>query len=470
MKKNEIDYQYLYRQGIIGAWYLRLSQIPLYRMIKSKKRRIVCSCRRRFGKTTAIVISIIERCLVSEKLKVYYGSPQLNQTRAILSQVMDHIYMYAPNLKPKYNTQDGCYVFENGSKIFLFGAKDTSELDKCRGQEANILVLDEYAHFKYRPEYILKEVLLPMLLTTRGKLVISSTPSKDLTHPYFNLIREAQIKGEFFTHTIEDSVKCGDISIEQQNQIIEDCGGVDSESYQREWLCRVVPPISSLIIPEASQKQDWLIPEDESKRIRAMVNYKYYHHYLAMDIGSVDYTCILYMTYIFEKDLVIIEDETVLKNEEVTTKNIAIKIKEKMNTLWGDKSYHSAVADNNNPILLRDLANTERIYFSPIKKDSLVAMVNYARLMFQNSRIKVSNDCQYLKDCLLFGLWDDNRKAFLRSDSLGHLDALAALIYGVRVIDQRTNPVPKVEKENIFYPIENKTSNTTEFFKSVLKL
>ena len=26
------------------------------------------------------------------------------------------------------------------------------------------------------------------------------------------------------------------------------------------------------------------------------------------------------------------------------------------------------------------------------------------------------------------------------------------------------------EKENIFYPIENKTSNTTEFFKSVLKL
>lgn len=470
MKKNEIDYQYLYRQGIIGAWYLRLSQIPLYRMIKSKKRRVVCSCRRRFGKTTAIVISIIERCLVTEKLKVYYGSPQLNQTRAILSQVIDHIYMYAPNLKPKYNTQEGCYVFDNGSKIFLFGAKDTSELDKCRGQEANILVLDEYAHFRYRPEYILKEVLMPMLLTTHGKLVISSTPSKDLTHPYFTLIREAQIKGEFFIHTIEDSVKCGDITLDQQKQIIEDCGGVDSESYQREWLCRVVPPISSLIIPEASQKQDWLIPEDESKRIRAMVNYKYYHHYLAMDIGSVDYTCILYMTYIFEKDLVIIEGETVLKNEEVTTKNIAIKIKEKMNTLWGDKSYHSAVADNNNPILLRDLANTERIYFSPIKKDSLVAMVNYARLMFQNSRIKVSSDCQYLKDCLLFGLWDDNRKAFLRSDSLGHLDALAALIYGVRVIDQRTNPIPKVEKENIFYPMSEKSSNTTEFFKSVLKL
>ena len=177
------------------------------------------------------------------------------------------------------------------------------------------------------------------------------------------------------------------------------------------------------------------------------------------------------MTYIFEKDLVIIEGETVLKNEEVTTKNIAIKIKEKMNMLWGDKSYHTAVADNNNPILLRDLANTERIYFSPIKKDSLVAMVNYARLMFQNSRIKVSTDCQYLKDCLLFGLWEDNRKAFLRSDSLGHLDALAALIYGVRIIDQRTNPIPRVEKENIFYPIsENKSSNTTEFFKSVLKL
>lgn len=468
MSKN-IDYNYLYSNGIIGAWYLRASQIPLYKLIL-KKKRIVCSCRRRFGKTTAIVIALLEKCLEKKELKVYYGSPQLNQTRAILSQVMDHIYVYAPHLKPKYNTQDGCYVFPNGSKIFLFGAKDTSELDKCRGQEADILVLDEYAHFKYRPEYILKEVLMPMLLTTHGQLIISSTPSKDLTHPYFVAIREAKIKKEFFTHTIEDSVKCGDITEAEQKQIIEDCGGIDSESYQREWLCRVVPPISSLIIPEASQKTNWLASLEEIESIHKDLNYRYYHRYMSMDIGSRDYTCILYYTYIFDKDIIFIESETVLKNEEVTTRNIAAKIKEKQKQLWGECRIHRAVADNNNPILLRDLANTENVYFTPIHKDSLVAMVNSARLKFQSERIKIDPDCTYLVDCLKYGLWNEKRTEFLRSDSLGHLDALASLIYGVRIVDQSTNPIPVRHDANTWYPQEQSTPNTTQLFKSILKI
>ena len=401
---------------------------------------------------------------------MYYGSPQLNQTRAILSQVIDHVYVYAPHLKPKYSTQDGCYIFPNNSKIFLFGAQDTSELDKCRGQEADILVLDEYAHFRYRPEYILKEVLLPMLLTTHGKLIISSTPSKDLTHPYFTAIREAQIKKEFFTHTIEDSVKCGDITLEQQKQIIEDCGGIESESYQREWLCRVVPPISSLIIPEASQSNSWLISEYEySKDYKSLINYDYYHKYMAMDIGVKDYTCILFFTYIFDKDLVLIEDEIVLKNEEVTTRSIAEKIKEKIHILWKDSTVYNAVADNNNLILLRDLANTENLYFTPIKKDSLVAMVNLARLIFQNNRIKVNARCQYLKDCLLYGLWNDKRDGFLRSDSLGHLDALASLIYGLRIVDKVKNPIPVRYNQNVFYPVNNNTNSQRDMFKNVHK-
>lgn len=463
-----VDYNFLYRNGFIGCWYLRQSQIPLYQLIL-KKRKVVCSCRRRFGKTTAIVIALIEKCLAQTGLRVYYGSPQLNQSRAILSQVLDHVYSYAPLLKPKYNTQDGCYIFDNGSRIILFGAKDTSELDKCRGQEADILVLDEYAHFKYRPEYILKEVLMPMLFTTHGKLIISSTPSKDLTHPYFNEIREAQRNNEFFTHTIEDSVKCGDITEEEKEQIIRDCGGIDSESYQREWLCRVVPPISSLIIPEASDGSCF-IEDSEYQEYKKLLNYKYYHKYMSMDIGVKDYTCILFFTYIFDKDIVLIEDEVVLKNEEVTTRNIASKIKEKIDVLWkGSKVYH-AVSDNNNLILLRDLMNMEGINFSPIRKDSLLAMVNLARLIFVNKRIKITPSCQYLRDCLLYGLWNEKRDGFLRSDSLGHLDALASLIYGVRVIDKISNPIPFVEDKDTFYPQKKTLNNNVNTFKKALKI
>ena len=49
-----------------------------------------------------------------------------------------------------------------------------------------------------------------------------------------------------------------------------------------------------------------------------------------------------------------------------------------------------------------------------------------------------------LIQCLEFGVYaDEKRKEFGRSKELGHYDALAALIYLVRNIDQSSNPIPK---------------------------
>ena len=97
-------------------------------------------------------------------------------------------------------------------------------------------------------------------------------------------------------------------------------------------------------------------------------------------------------------------------------------------------------------------------------------MVNSARLKFQSERIKIDPDCTYLVDCLKYGLWNEKRTEFLRSDSLGHLDALASLIYGVRIVDQSTNPIPVRHDPNKWYPQEQSTPNTTQLFKSILKI
>ena len=188
-----------------------------------------------------------------------------------------------------------------------------------------------------------------------------------------------------------------------------------------------------------------------------------------MDIGTIDYTCILFFTYLFEEDIILFEDEVVLKNEEVTTSNIALKIKEKIDALWNGKQPYSCIADNNNPILLRDLANTEKIFFNPVRKDSLVAMINFARLQFKNKLIKVNRDrCSYLSDCLIFGLWNERRTEFIRTDSLGHCDGTASLMYGIRNIDTTINPIPFIPKANVFYP-DNKQITHHGSVKNILE-
>ena len=80
--------------------------------------------------------------------------------------------------------------------------------------------------------------------------------------------------------------------------------------------------------------------------------------------------------------------------------------------------------------------------FAPTGKDQLEAMVNEVRLLVKQGRLKVDPRCDQLIGCLKYAVWTDNRKQFDRSTAYGHYDALAALIYLVRNIDQFTNPVP----------------------------
>jgi hypothetical protein len=47
-----------------------------------------------------------------------------------------------------------------------------------------------------------------------------------------------------------------------------------------------------------------------------------------------------------------------------------------------------------------------------------------------------------LIDSLKYGLWNEKRSEFARSKTLGHFDAIAALMYLIRNIDEATNPIP----------------------------
>ena len=69
-------------------------------------------------------------------------------------------------------------------------------------------------------------------------------------------------------------------------------------------------------------------------------------------------------------------------------------------------------------------------------------MVNNLRVWFANGRIEIDDSCTLLIDSLKYGLWNEKRTEFASSKVLGHYDAVAALMYLVRNIDESTNPIP----------------------------
>ena len=189
-----------------------------------------------------------------------------------------------------------------------------------------------------------------------------------------------------------------------------------------------------------------------------------------MDIGGVDNTAILFGYYEFPKARLVVQREWVKNTPDVTSSMIAETVKAVEKDLWGEKQPFIRIADNNNKILLHDLAYTNELIFQSISKDSLHAMVNKVREWVKNGRLIIHPECEQLIGCLNTGIWDLSRKKFDRSSLYGHFDALAALVYMIRIVDEYSNPIPAhfgkseethwIPPKDKFDPGTNKTRQT----------
>jgi hypothetical protein len=87
------------------------------------------------------------------------------------------------------------------------------------------------------------------------------------------------------------------------------------------------------------------------------------------------------------------------------------------------------------------------------------------RIWVNAGRVIVSPKCQQLIGSLTYGVWNENRNNFDRAPLYGHFDALAALMYLIRNVDVRTNPIPfdyNKPPENWFIIEENRPKQSKE--------
>jgi len=204
--------------------------------------------------------------------------------------------------------------------------------------------------------------------------------------------------------------------------------------------------------------------------------YKYYHKYVAMDLGFKDLTALLFGYYDFKKASLIIEDEETISGPKMTSDVLSQLVFDKEEDLWQYQKPYRRISDNNELILINDMSVTHSCHFIPTNKDELAAMINEVRLFVKSGRIIIHPRCEMLKGCLEFGIWKDSKdkyhKMFGRSKKYGHYDHLAALVYLVRNLDLYTNPVPldygiSIETHHINPDIYEQHSNAADEFKKL---
>lgn len=435
--------------AVLGSWktgLLRYKLEPIQREVYDALHRatpeepFVIICHRGFGKTFTGCTYLLEKSRREQDGNQLIISSTLKKLRTIVKPAFDTLLADCPDVyRPKYDTQDSCYFFPaTNMRTFLLAAQG-GHIENARGiHNVTDVLIDEAGFFgdeedSYPLDHVIQNILLPMFIRTKSKprIVIMTTPPELPNHPVKAYYQRAKASSCLEVRDIYHSDIPQEKIDEQRRRMMSMPGG--EIAWQREMECKWVVDATRLVIPEWKPEYAEDILHDKY--------FQFYHKYNALDTGVRDFTVNLYAYYDFLRATLVVEDETVLQNEEVRTDILTACIKQKEKELGYGKVYRR-VGDNNNLIILQDLSGIHGLSFMPTTKDELWAMVSEVRLWVNTGRLRVSPRCVHLIGCLENAVWDKTKKEFSRSAAYGHFDGLAALCYLIRNLDAQTNPIP----------------------------
>lgn len=427
----------LWHEGVL-TWVLKKVQVELYNSYKDCQEKIVVwNCSRRLGKSYTLCVIALETCLKTPNALVKYCCAKQKDAKNIIRPLIREIIQSCPGeLKPEYKTQENAWVFPNGSRIELIGL-DGGRAESNRGGASNLCIIDEAGLVNDLP-YIITSILLPTTSTTKGKIILASTPPKSPIHPFITrYLNKARIEGNLITKTIYDNPN---IDKDEFDKLVEESGGVDSIDFRREYMCEIIKDDNYAIIPEFDSKL-------KAKIVKQWDRAPFYDSYVAMDIGMKDLTVVLFAWLDFVNNKLIIEDEYVINGQKFNTTILAEGIKKKEVVNFTDKLTGEEIPpylriSDNNLIVIKDLYDLHGLRFLPTRKDDADAALNKVRILLQNEEIIINPRCVTLITHLEAGIWNKAKTSFERSADNGHFDAVDSLKYLVRNVQFTKNPYP----------------------------
>lgn len=425
----------MWRRGEFAPLLLKGPQLEMVAAFDNyKDNQFFFLCSRRLGKTVTLFTIAVRECLRTPASKVLYLSMTTDQIREIVAQAEEVVFENCPDdLKPKWKSKEGKFVFPNGSEIRVKGL-DKAKGSSIRGVGAKLVIFDE-ACFMDDLAGIVKSVVMPMVNASKGRVLYGSTPPDSPGHDSIAIISECEAAGGLIVKDIY-SMR-GILYDDQQIKNFErDAGGADTTVFKREYLAQVVVETDMAIVPAATK-------ENLEKIVKEIEMPKGYWPdcYVGLDIGTRDLTVALFGYWDFENARLVIQDEMVLADKSVTTENIALGIQATEKKLWGARPPYKRFSDNE-PLLLRDLKRLHDLDLRVTAKDNKEAQVNQLNIMVNNGSIVINPSCKTLISHLKYGVWNKTRSEFARSKTLGHSDAIDALIYLLRNVKRNRNPVP----------------------------
>lgn len=422
-------------------------------IVKSKKVCVLSS--RQIGKSYWVVVFAVQWLLKNPGKICRIIAPTREACSDIVEDNLNKIIADAPLGLITKNASKNRWTLSNGASLRL-GALERQYVDKNRGGNAGLIIYEECGFVKSDDfTYGVNSVISPQLMRSNGVEVFITSPSEQPDHPvHTDIAPRCEIDGTLFNYMvfhspsisipkiIEAAERAGstlkdsfvehvlseikiDPSFNQElvHELAKEYDVYLSDDFRRELLAEIIRPKTLMVIPE------W----NENKTVLEFISPRLANYIITIDWGGVrDRTVGLLMGYEPTTDEDIVIDECVFE-PNIKTDLIVRKLKEmeKFHALeilqrWADVPGQLRV----------DLKREHNYDALPPQKTNWLASVNNMASRFARNKIKIHKRCKFLIASIKSGMFNKTRTDFERTKALGHLDAIAALMYGIRSQDR----------------------------------
>jgi Phage terminase large subunit len=284
----------------------------------------VAVCSRRAGKTVSCVAHLIHTAISTPDVVCLYITLSADQAKRNVWREVKKINEKF-KLEGKLNEIDLSIMFQNGSIVYLSGAKDASQIEKFRGLAIKLCYIDECQSFREYIKDLIDDIIAPALLDYAGTLCLIGTPGPVPAGYFYDC---AVVNANWSKHawTFWDNpfipVTAGMSHKQVFDRELKRKGGtLEDPSTQREFFGKWILDADSLLIKYNKDKNHF----------QTVLPNITYHYIMGIDIGFKDADAICILAY-SDNDPV-----TYLVEELITTKQGITELVEQIQYL--DKKY-----------------------------------------------------------------------------------------------------------------------------------
>lgn len=377
-------------------------------------------CSRRAGKTTECAADLIDTSLKFAGVVCIYITLSRKNAKKLIWKELKEIAR-TKRLSIHFDNTELSATFNNGSVLYVSGAKDASEIEKFRGLPIKLCYIDECQSFRAYLQVLIDDIIAPALMDHAGSLCLIGTPGP-VPAGYFYECTQSEAWSHhgwtFFDNPFIEA-KSGmkhqallDRELKRRGVLISD------PSIQREWFGRWVMDSDSLLLkynPKLNHYED--LPPAA------------YSYILGIDIGFVDADALALVAWHENSKT------TYLVEEIITNKQDLTGLVAQINDLQKRYSISKMIIDEGGlgKKLAEEMRRRHHLPVHPAEKQRKMENVAFLNDALRTGLFKAAKDSRFAQDSYLVEIdRDKSTPDKIKVKDGFHSDIIDAVLYAFK--------------------------------------